>query len=223
MIMTAPGHPHPLDHLVLPTARLDVARARLARLGFTVAPTGVHPFGTENCCVYLCRRHVSGAARRWRRVGRRRGHRRRQRVRRRDRAYRDRLGDEGFSAVVFATSDADADHARYIAAGVSAGDRLDFSRPFTDAAGKSDTASFRLAFAAGRDAPDAFLFACERVECAKRRPQRLQAHANGARASSRWWRSATSHRRISGCCGVAARADADGDQLALAERDDHAA
>ncbi len=44
---------HPLDHLVLPTAGLDTARQRLEALGFTVAPMGVHPFGTRNCCVYL--------------------------------------------------------------------------------------------------------------------------------------------------------------------------
>jgi len=30
-----------------------VARARLTSLGFVVAPTGIHPFGTENCCVFL--------------------------------------------------------------------------------------------------------------------------------------------------------------------------
>ncbi len=42
-----------IDHLVLPTARLDTARRRLSDLGFTVAPEGVHPFGTVNCCVYL--------------------------------------------------------------------------------------------------------------------------------------------------------------------------
>src|SRR5690606_2212806 len=75
--------------------------------------------------------------------------------------------------------DADADHARYIEAGVSAGNRLDFSRPFTDAAGKSDTASFRLAFAGSEDAPDAFLFACERVNAPRVDRSALQAHANG--------------------------------------------
>ena len=32
---------------------LGVARTRLTALGFTVAPNGVHPFGTANCCVYL--------------------------------------------------------------------------------------------------------------------------------------------------------------------------
>jgi hypothetical protein len=179
MTMTAPEHPHPLDHLVLPTADLDVARERLASLGFTVAPPGVHPFGTENCCVYLsdgtfleplavADASVAGEAIAGGNVfvGR-------------DRAYRDRLGEEGFSAVVFGTSDADADHARFIEAGVSAGDRLDFSRPFTDASGKSDTASFRLAFAGSSDAPDAFLFACERVNAPSVDRSALQAHANG--------------------------------------------
>ncbi|RUW46049.1 VOC family protein, partial [Mesorhizobium sp. M8A.F.Ca.ET.021.01.1.1] len=44
---------HPLDHLVLPTQTVDTARIRLTALGFVVAPTGIHPFGTENCCVFL--------------------------------------------------------------------------------------------------------------------------------------------------------------------------
>ena len=42
-----------LDHAVLPVESLEVARARFSALGFTVAPDGVHPFGTENACIYL--------------------------------------------------------------------------------------------------------------------------------------------------------------------------
>ncbi|TKB30595.1 MAG: VOC family protein, partial [Mesorhizobium sp.] len=34
MTENTPASPHPLDHLVLPTASLDVARARLTLLGF---------------------------------------------------------------------------------------------------------------------------------------------------------------------------------------------
>jgi hypothetical protein len=83
---------------------------------------------------------------------------------------------------VFGTSDADADHRRYVEAGMSAGARLDFSRPFVDATGKSDTASFRLAFAAGKGAHDAFLFACERVNAPKVDRAALQVHPNGAGA-----------------------------------------
>ncbi|UVK36929.1 VOC family protein [Mesorhizobium sp. AR10] len=178
MTKTMPAHP--LDHLVLPTASLDVARARLTSLGFVVAPTGVHPFGTENCCVFLAdgtyleplavgneetatdaiaEGNVFVA---------------------RDRVYRETRGNEGFSAVVLGTGNADADHRRYVQAGLSAGDVLSFSRAFTDAMGKSDTASFKLAFASDSGATDAFLFACERINAPDIDRTALQAHANGA-------------------------------------------
>lgn len=171
---------HPLDHLVLPTQSLEVARARLTALGFVVAPTGVHPFGTENCCVFLADgpyleplavgdEQVAAKAIADGNV-----------FVTRDRAYRDSKGDEGFSAIVLGTGNADADHARYVDAGVSAGDMLGFSRAFTDPAGKSDIASFKLAFAAGAEATDAFLFACERVNAPEVDRTALQAHANGA-------------------------------------------
>jgi hypothetical protein len=173
---------HPLDHLVLPTADLDVARARLTALGFTVSPRGVHPFGTENCCVYfadgtfmeplaVADAEAAGIAIAGGNV-----------FVARDRKYRENFGQEGFSAVVFGTSDADADHRRYTEAGVSAGTRLDFSRPFVDAAGKSDTASFRLAFASAQEVVDTFLFACERVNAPKVDRSALQLHDNGVGA-----------------------------------------
>ncbi|MGB3538842.1 MAG: VOC family protein [Mesorhizobium sp.] len=179
MTKTTPERSHPLDHLVLPTADLAVARARLTALGFTVAPRGVHPFGTDNCCVYFSDGTFmeplaiadAGTAAEAIAAG--------NTFVARDRAYRDRLGEEGFSAVVFGTSNADVDHTRYVEAGISAGNRLDFSRPFIDAAGNSDTASFRLAFAAAVDAPESFLFSCERVNAPKVDRTSLQAHANG--------------------------------------------
>ena len=46
-----------------------------------------------------------------------------------------------------ATGDAGADHGAFTEAGLSAGSILAFSRPFVDAAGTKDAASFRLAFA----------------------------------------------------------------------------
>lgn len=170
---------HPLDHLVLPTASLAVARARLTSLGFIVAPTGIHPFGTENCCVFF----ADGTYLEPLAVGDK------QAAANaiadgnvfvaRDRLYRASVGDEGFSAIVLGTGNADADHARYASAGLSAGDVLSFSRAFTDAAGKSDMASFKLAFASGDEATDAFLFACERINAPKIDRTALQAHANG--------------------------------------------
>jgi len=173
---------HPLDHLVLPTRDLETARTRLGALGFTVAPQGIHPFGTINCCVYFGDGTFmeplaigdAGAAGQAADAG--------NVFVGRDRAFRARNGEEGFSAVVFGTDDADADHARYVAAGISAGPRLDFSRPFVDAAGRQDTASFRLAFAAAPDMADAFAFACERANAPKVDRTALQAHANGVSA-----------------------------------------
>lgn len=178
--MTRTAGIHPLDHLVLPTQSLDVARARLTSLGFVVAPTGIHPFGTENCCVFLAdgtyleplaigngQAAIDAAAGGNVFVTR-------------DRLYRGSRGDEGFSAVVLGTDNADADHARYVEAGLSAGDTLSFSRAFSDTSGKSDVASFKLAFASARGATDAFLFACQRINAPKVDRTALQAHANGA-------------------------------------------
>ena len=171
---------HPLDHLVLPTRSLDVARHRLSALGFVVAPTGVHPFGTENCCVFLADGTyleplaIGDAATAGRAIGEGNV------FVARDHLYRDRHGDEGFSAVVFGTADADADHARYVEGGLSAGNMLSFSRAFTDTTGRSDTASFKLAFATGRETTDALLFACQRINAPKVDRAALQAHANGA-------------------------------------------
>ncbi|RWN94697.1 MAG: VOC family protein [Mesorhizobium sp.] len=190
MIETMPARPHspgayppgpcPLDHLVLPTASLDVARARLVSLGFVVAPTGIHPFGTENCCVFL----EDGTYLELLAVGNAQAAAKAVADGNvfvaRDRAYRDSCGNEGFSALVLGTQNADANHARYVEAGLSAGDMLSFSRAFTDSAGNSDTASFKLAFASGTGATDAFLFACERINAPKVDRSALQVHANGA-------------------------------------------
>ena len=170
---------HPLDHLVLPARSLDTVRSRLASLGFVVAPTGVHPFGTENACVFF----ADGTYLEPLAVGDEQATD--QAIAdgnvfiARDRLYRQRLGDDGFSAVVLGTGNADADQARFVEAGFSAGDMLSFSRVFTDTNGRSDTASFKLAFAAGKEASDAFLFACERVNPPRIDRTALQAHANG--------------------------------------------
>jgi hypothetical protein len=169
----------PIDHLVLPVVDLDAARARLSALGFTVAPVGVHPFGTVNCCVYLQGgtfleplaigdRAAADAAIRAGNV-----------FVARDRAFRDRQGAEGFSAVVFGTENADADDRRFRTEQISAGAMLEFSRPFVDAAGQTDTASFKLAFAAEPDAETAFFFACERVNAPKVDRTALECHTNG--------------------------------------------
>lgn len=175
----SPRTARPIDHCVLPVAELDGARARFTALGFTVAPVGTHPFGTENACIYFSddtfleplaigQRETAEAAALQGNV-----------FVARDLAYRFRVGQEGFSAVVFGTRDAASDHAQFLKSGISAGDRLDFSRPFVDASGRSDAASFRLAFAADLRSPDAFFFTCERANAPAVDRSALQAHANG--------------------------------------------
>ncbi|WP_309085362.1 VOC family protein [Chelativorans sp.] len=167
-----------LDHCVLPTASLEKARARLSALGFTVAPDATHPFGTANCCVffpdgtYLEPLAVADELRA--RVAAERGNT----FVSRDRMYRERFGDEGFSAVALASRDAQADHARFVEIGLSAGPCLFFSRALADGRGGEDEASFRLAFAAPRHA-ECFFFTCERVKVPAVDRTFLQRHANG--------------------------------------------
>jgi len=168
-----------LDHVVLPTRDLKVARSRLEQLGFTVAPKAKHPFGTQNACVYfadgtyleplavydqdkeVAAFHAGNV------------------FAKRDWAYRYRRGEEGFSGIAFNTDDADADDARMRANGVSAGDLLEFSRDFVTADGAKDKASFRLAFASDPRAPDFLLFTCQRLNAPTVDRSALQTHLNG--------------------------------------------
>lgn len=172
-------NPSPIDHLVFPTADLEIARVRLSALGFTVAPNGVHPFGTENCCVYLAddtflEPLAIGDAEKAENAA---GHG--NVFVARDRLYRSVNGEEGFSALVFGTADARADHDRFVEAGISAGEMLAFSRPFVDGTGRSDTASFLLAFAAEGNSPDSFFFTCQRVNAPAVDRSALNRHQNG--------------------------------------------
>ena len=164
---------------------LAVARARLAALGFTVAPIGIHPFGTANCCVFLadgtyleplavadaaaardrhCQLATSSS-----RVTRCSG---RSPARRASRPWSCR------------TDDAAADHDRFEQANMSAGSMLDFSRAFVDPQGNSAVASFRLAFAAEALSRGAFAFSCQRINPPPSDRTVLQTHANGAVALS---------------------------------------
>lgn len=168
-----------LDHLVLPVADLSVARSRLTALGFTVAPTGTHPFGTANCCVYfgdgtfIEPLAVADAALTQNAVGDGNV------FVSRDAQYRKLAGDNGFSAVVLKSGDAVADDASYRENGISAGKVLDFERPAIDASGKADVAAFRLAFAADPTSPEPYFFTCQRMRSPNIDRGGLQQHRNG--------------------------------------------
>lgn len=178
--MTKPTDlPRALDHVVLPTADLSVARARLSALGFTVAPEATHPFGTKNACVYFAEgtfleplavghREDCAAAIRSGNV-----------FVAHDHAFRFRNGEDGFSALVFGSKDAEADDAEFRSKGLSAGSPLSFSRAFETPAGERGEAAFRLAFAADRRAPDLLVFTCERAKAPSVDRSALERHANG--------------------------------------------
>ncbi len=172
--------PKPLDHLVLPVCDLETARGRLSALGFTVAPVGTHPFGTENACVFF----ADGTFLEPIAIGQREAAEEAARAGNafvaRIMAYRFRVGEDGFCALVMGSDNADEDHRRFVAAGLSGGGIVGFSRPFKTPAGDEDTASFKLAFAADLRAPDAFAFTCERINVPAVDRSALQRHENGA-------------------------------------------
>jgi hypothetical protein len=178
--MTQTRRPRPLDHLVLPTPDLAISQKRHEQLGFTVAAKGVHPFGTENACVYLAdgtfleplaigQRETAEAAS----LG---GNQ----FTARDAAYRFRKGQEGFSAISFGSDDAAGDQAQFERAGISAGDILDFGRDFVGPDGKASRMDFRLAFSADLRSPDSFFFTCQRINVPKADRSKLTGHENGA-------------------------------------------
>ncbi|WP_242222793.1 VOC family protein [Shinella zoogloeoides] len=171
--------PRPIDHLVLPVSELALARDRLTALGFTVAKDARHPFGTENCCVFLAdgsyleplgianREECEAAAREGNAFVAR------------DQAFRFRRGLDGFSGIAMATGDAFEDDRRYAAAGLSGGEVLEFSRDMLLPDGTKATGSFRLAFAADLRSPDFFFFASQRVVALPSDRKALEAHENG--------------------------------------------
>ncbi len=179
MTASPPDPPRRIDHAVLPTADLGVARRRLTDLGFTVAPTADHPFGTQNACVYFAddtyleplavrQREACEEAARTGNV-----------FVQRDQAFRFRCGEDGFSALAFATEDASADHQRFLAAGISAGNTLSFGRPYMTSGGERVQARFELAFAADLRAPDVFFFTCQRLNPLNVDRSVLEHHGNG--------------------------------------------
>ena len=168
-----------IDHLVLPVTDIDLARERLGKLGFTVAPDARHPFGTENACVFFADKtylEPLGVAS----VGESEEAAHDGNVfTARNQAFRFRCGSEGLSAIAFATADAKHEHARFVKDSMSAGSVLQFERPVKMPDGTENIAGFRLAFAGDLRAPDFFLFAVERVNPLPANRTALETHANG--------------------------------------------
>ncbi len=174
----APTTPYHFDHAVLPVTSLELARSRYEALGFTVAPDAVHPFGTENACVFFADdtylEPLAVAQREDCEETARKGNV----FTAFDQTYRFRVGEDGFSAIALKTDDADGDHEKFRKLGISAGRKLRFSRPFVDGRGKKAKASFKLCFARDHRAPDVTLFTCQRINVPVVDRSSLTAHAN---------------------------------------------
>ena len=148
-----------IDHLVLCVTDLESARDRYARMGFTLTPTAYHPFGTANFLAQLqgCflevltvadpakipehgENHFSFGA-----------------------FNRDFLATgEGFSMLVFESSDGRADQAEFAAKGaLDTYAPFDFSRAARLPDGSEVTVGFTLAFATHPDMPRAAYFCCQ--------------------------------------------------------------
>ncbi|MEM8750821.1 MAG: VOC family protein [Pseudomonadota bacterium] len=177
--MTHITSPRLIDHLVLPVAEIDDARERYSALGFTVAPNGLHPFGTENCCIFFrdgtFLEPLGIAQRETCEEKALKGNT----FVANDQTYRFRRGLEGFSHVVLKTDDAKADHKLFGKAGILGGKMVRFSRAFQTPDGEKGRVAFHLAFASDQRSPDSPFFSCEVLNAPKVDRSALQTHDNG--------------------------------------------
>ncbi len=163
--------PRNLDHVVLPVPSLKVARERLSKLGFTVAPDARHKFGSENACVFF----ENGTFIEPLAVGHRetveaaidKGNP----FLRRDMAYRFRNGDDGFTFLVFGDPDPKAERKNIKKAGWETGKLVTVRRPGV---------AVKVALGIDERSPDFACFLCERPSGPPSFPQEMTGHANGA-------------------------------------------
>lgn len=166
-----------IDHLVLCVRDLEAARAAYARMGFTLTPPALHPFGTGNSLVQLQGNFLElltvvdpakiappprgefafGSF---------------------NKAFLERR--EGFSMLVFASDDARRDQAEFAKAGLQTYAPFDFSRKAKLPDGEEVTVAFSLAFVTDPRLPEAGFFVCQQHAPQYFWKPEYQRHANGA-------------------------------------------
>src|SRR6266404_5458380 len=148
----------PLDHLVLCVRDLDAARESYARLGFTLTPKALHPFGTGNSLVQLHGNFLELLAIVDRRL-----------IKPVEAggfafaAFNERFlaAREGMSMLVFESNDARRDHREFAASGLQTYTPFDFSRLAKLPDGSEVTVGFSLAFVTEPRMPEAAFFVCQ--------------------------------------------------------------
>ncbi len=160
-----------IDHGVALVRNLDAAAASFARLGFAVAPRGVHSaeMGTGNHCIMLRADYVellgvlAPAAR--------------------NAGWRAALAErEGISAIALRAHDAEAGAAELAARGVASLPVQRFGRPVPMPDGVPAEARFRTFHLAEAPAPGLRLFACEHLTPEATWMPGLADHPNTAEA-----------------------------------------
>ena len=167
----------PLDHLVLAVHDLAAAQEAYARLGFTLTPKALHPFGTANSLVQLqgnflellmvadrslikppAPGHFSFA-------------------RFNETFLKSR---EGMSMLVFASDDARRDQQGFTASDLETYAPFDFQRLAKLPDASEVTVGFSLAFVTDKRMPDAAFFTCQQHAPQYFWKAEYQQHRNGA-------------------------------------------
>ena len=192
-----------IDHCVILVRDLDAARDRVAALGFTVTPRGLHSdhMGTGNHCIMLHQAYLEILSvldpteynEPWRKLL----------------AVR-----EGLTAVPLASDDVEATRAELVARGLEPSAPLDFSRPVDLPEGPSE-AAFRIVMIPETRTPGTTMFVCQHfTRDVVWHPTYLD-HANGARGvrgvtavHDRPAEVAPAYEKIFGAAAVTANGDA---------------
>ena len=169
----------PIDHLVLCVRDLDAARGVYERLGFTLTPKALHPFGTANSLVQLYGNFVellTVADRTLIKPASKGGFS--------FAAFNERFlaAREGMSMLVFASDDARRDQREFAASGLDTYAPFDFSRRAVLPDGSVVTVGFSLAFITEKRMPDAAFFVCQQHAPEYFWKAAYQTHRNGALA-----------------------------------------
>ncbi|MEM7208863.1 MAG: VOC family protein [Pseudomonadota bacterium] len=169
-----------LDHFVLVARSIADARKCYTRMGFNVAPDGVHPFGTHNANMYF----HAGAMIETLAVENQAKYKMAiesgNTFVKNDAAFRNANGEHGFSHIVFTSINADIDHKKFSGLGFSGGDIVSFSRQFSQPDGKVETVAAKLCFATHPKSHCGYYFTCEDIIVPEIDRSSLLEHENGA-------------------------------------------
>jgi hypothetical protein len=167
----------PIDHLVLCVRDLDAARRVYERLGFTLTPKALHPFGTANSLVQLRGNFLELLAVADRRLIKPAGEGAFGFA-----AFNERFlaAREGMSMLVFASDDARRDQREFAASGLDTYAPFDFSRQAVLPDGSAVTVGFSLAFVTETRMPEAAFFVCQQHAPQYFWKPEYQTHRNGA-------------------------------------------